>query len=113
MDSVARLAPLAVTLLISILAYGSQVLFFYIEPYALDKQQAIIFNTLITCLWICYARACLTNPGRVPEDWLPKPISDRALDSEGSEHGAVRNRWCKKCKMVKPPRAHHCKTCQR
>ena len=110
MNGLARFAPLVVSVLISFLAYGSQVLFIYIEPYTLERQQALLFNALLTCLWICYARACLTDPGHVPDDWFP--VVEKGGD-ERPEHVLPKSRWCKKCKKAKPPRAHHCKTCQR
>ncbi len=101
---ISQLAVPGVSLLVAFLAYSSQVLFRYIEPHALDGRQAVIFNVLVACIWICYLRACFTDPGQLPAH-LHK------LDAAPQEE-AVR-RWCKKCEAPKPPRAHHCKQCGR
>lgn len=106
--SISQLAPPAVSLLIVILAYGSQIYFRYIEPYALEHQQTLVFNATVACIWICYARACWSDPGRVPSSWMPDGVDAKELDDRSHRY-----RWCKKCEAFKPPRAHHCKTCNR
>ena len=108
--SISQLALPGVSLLIALLAYGSQILFQYIEPSPLDRRQAIIFNTLVGCIWICYARACYTDPGRVPNGRTPKVLENTPSSTEQSSR---RQRWCRRCESLKPPRAHHCKVCQR
>ncbi len=106
-----RIAPLASTAIISFLAYPSQYLFYYIEPGPLRKGDAYIFNILVASVLFCYYRACYADPGRIPADW-----QDR-VQLNGSASDAARlplqQRWCRKCEMYKPPRAHHCKTCRR
>ena len=104
-----QLAPLGVSLLISVLAYGSQILFRYIEPFSLGRRQTIVFNTLVGCIWICYGRACLVDPGYIPFEWTPSSL----INDTGYGSAEERHRWCKKCESFKPPRTHHCKTCQR
>ncbi len=99
--------PVAIAL-ISFLAYGSQILFYYIEPSPLAFQEALVFNILVAFIWVTYARACLTNVGWVPNDWSPGHD-----DSTRSAVTPLRRRWCRKCEAVKPPRAHHCKICAR
>lgn len=104
------LALTGVVALISFLAYGSQFLFRYVEPHALQQKQAFIFNALVACIWITYTRASFTNPG-----WVPRALN---LDHSASRHSpplkkVPRWRWCRKCEALKPPRAHHCKICQR
>ena len=112
MERLSGLAPIGVSLLISSLSYGSQLFFFYIEPYALEKQQALIFNILVASIWICYARACMTHAGHVPASWRPPELLESL--AHGIDNGlSARRRWCKKCEAFKPPRAHHCKICQR
>ncbi|KAB8606241.1 hypothetical protein FH972_025871 [Carpinus fangiana] len=88
-----------VLLLISFLSFSSQLLFVYVEPGPLTTRQYIVFNSLIACLLICYARACLTDPGKIPTQWIPAAHDQK--------------RWCRKCEAYKPPRAHHCKECAR
>ena len=111
MEKLARLAPIAVSLLISALAYGAQVLFYYTEPSPLDFQEAVTFNLFIGCIWISYARTCSTNPGHVPANWIQASSDYEKGDSDATT--APLTRWCKKCDRPKPPRAHHCKSCQR
>lgn len=107
-NTLGNLALLAVVALIAFLAYGPQVLFHHIEPYALKQEQAFIFNALVGCAWITYIRACFTNPGWVPPAWNLGPSA-----SEQSRLSKKTPRWCRKCEALKPPRAHHCKLCQR
>lgn len=106
-----RLAPPGVTLLVCFLAFSSQWLFQYIEPGPLRKGDVYIFNSLIAALLISHLRACYTDPGQIPSDWKEK------VTLNGSREDAVQlplqQRWCRKCSMYKPPRAHHCKTCKR
>lgn len=107
-SALGSLALPGVFALISYLAYGSQILFRHIEPHALEQKQAFIFNALVACIWITYARACFTNPGWVPPAW-----NSNHSASEQSPPSKKTLRWCRKCEALKPPRAHHCKICQR
>lgn len=122
---ITQLAVPAVTVLIIFLAYSSQYLFLHIEPEPLTTPQLIKFNALLCCLWICYARACAVNPGHVPAGWRPRREEEDDEDGmklgddnnagnvEDYFSGGRRQRWCRRCEASKPPRAHHCKTCQR
>ena len=112
----ASLAVPAVLLLISFLAYSSQWLFLYLEPCPLEKRQTIIFNALLVCLLVSYARVCRIDPGHIPKTGYglngaaaeaQQPADAAALGGKG------RQRWCRKCEAVKPPRTHHCKVCKR
>lgn len=110
--SIAPLALPGVATLISFLAYGSQILFRYIEPSPLTRDEAIAFNVLVCCIWICYFRACFTNPGTIPLGWAPPDSRSHGTPSFDAPN-QQRQRWCRKCKAPKPPRAHHCKSCLR
>lgn len=92
--------------LIAFLAYGSQVLFYSLEPGPLSLKEFGVFNVLVLCIIFCYLRSCFTNPGWVPKDW-------KAPDQDPQEGLTPKTRWCKKCEAHKPPRAHHCKACAR
>ena len=107
-NSLGDLALPAVVALISFLAYGSQFLFRYIEPYALGMRQTISFNVLVACIWITYAQASFTNPG-----WVSPVLSQDHSTPENQSSSQRVSRWCRKCEALKPPRAHHCKVCQR
>ena len=110
---VLKLAVPGVSLLIIFLAYSSQVLFFYIEPRPPSNRELIQFNLLVLCVWFCYLRACLTSPGRVPQEWSPAKAMAEEIDGGAAHNKQSRQRWCRKCEAFKPPRAHHCKTCCR
>lgn len=97
-----------VVALISLLAYGSQILFFNLEPEPLEQRYNLIFNSLVACIWVTYFRACFTDPGSVPPHWAPDDI----VSGGGPAH-RQQQRWCRKCEAYKPPRAHHCRVCQR
>lgn len=109
--SLAKLAVPAVVLLIALLSYTSQYLFYIIEPGPLNSRQTKIFNLLVICLWISYARACTTSPGSVPKNWSPDSNAEDEPSSEGKVQ--TRQRYCRKCDALKPPRSHHCKICKR
>lgn len=101
-----------VLLLISFLSFSSQLLFPHIEPGPLEHDEALIFNGLVACLLISYYRACAADPGRVPAGWKSsEAVEERAEADE--KRKMEKGRWCRKCDMPKPPRAHHCKTCKR
>lgn len=108
-----KLAVPGVCLLVSLLAYSSQVLFLYLDPCPLTQAELLMFNSLVLCIWICYLRACRTSPGKVPSEWTPQISSEGERQEKVSEIGIARSRWCRKCEVMKPPRAHHCKACGR
>ncbi|KAI4102559.1 MAG: hypothetical protein LQ339_004576 [Xanthoria mediterranea] len=110
--SLAQLALAGVISLIAFLGYGPQYLFHHIEPSALNRTQSIVFNILLFCTWVCYARACFTDPGHVPREWGTNGFLDHVSDLDTASL-QTRIRRCRKCENDKPPRAHHCKVCQR
>ena len=112
MFSLPQLALPGVVTLVVFLAYGSQLLFRFIEPGPLTIKQTLAFNTFIGCLWVCYGRACFVDPGRVPYNWSLSPLNDDGSQSPQLPN-KKRQRWCKRCEALKPPRTHHCKVCQR
>lgn len=110
--SLAQLALAGVISLIAFLGYGPQYLFHFVQPGALDQKQSSTFNLLLFCTWCCYARACFTDPGHVPRHWENNGFLDQDSDLDAaSQHNRIR--WCRKCENRKPPRAHHCRVCQR
>jgi ribosomal protein L40E len=69
----------------------------------LTTREAWVFNLVVAAVAICYVRTSFTDPGRVPK-----------LDKEKVEAmGLGKMKWCRKCENIKPPRAHHCKSCKR
>ena len=109
---VEALAYPGVVSLVSFLAYSSQWLFYNIQPGPLRKGEVYIFNVLVGALLICYTRTCFTDPGRIPSDWH-EHIETKDEDARVAAEASSRQRYCRKCEMPKPPRAHHCKICKR
>lgn len=109
---VEALAYPGVVSLVSFLAFTSQRLFAHTEPGPLRKGEVYIFNALVLALLICYTRTCFTDPGRVPADWH-EHIQTKDESARIAAETSSRQRYCRKCEMPKPPRAHHCKTCRR
>lgn len=110
-----RLEALAypgVVSLVSFLAFTSQWLFYNIQPGPLRKGEAYIFNALVFALLVCYTRTCYTDPGRIPSDWHHN-IQTKDECARVAAEASSRQRYCRKCEMPKPPRAHHCKICKR
>mmetsp|Transcript_10892 Transcript_10892/g.21889 ORF Transcript_10892/g.21889 Transcript_10892/m.21889 type:complete len:251 (-) Transcript_10892:21-773(-) len=63
-----------------------------------------------------YLRTWLSDPGSVPQGWVPGDVSERGEQPAGVlERDAVPipkdSRFCKKCDNFKPPRSQHCKQC--
>ncbi|KAG2001763.1 hypothetical protein GB937_009919 [Aspergillus fischeri] len=106
--NISQLAIPFVCALIGFLAYTSQLFFYYFEEAPLRSQEFWRLNIFALCIWVCYYRACTVDPGRIPKDWTPSNLKQLEKDCAGG-----RQRWCRRCEAFKPPRAHHCKTCQR
>ena len=105
---ISRLAVPAVSILISFLAYTSQYFFLHFEKVPLRKDEVWKINIFALCIWVCYLRSCFVDPGRLL-------ASQKAANTSPEEKAKAtrRQRWCRRCEAYKPPRAHHCKTCQR
>jgi hypothetical protein len=109
---VEALAYPGVVSLVSFLAYTSQWLFYHIQPGPLRKGETYVFNALVLALLVCYTRTCYTDPGRIPSDWHEN-IQTKDACARVAAEASSRQRYCRKCEMPKPPRAHHCKICKR
>lgn len=107
------LAVPSVCTLISFLAYSSQLLFLHLEPGPLTFTELLKFNGLLLCIWICYFKACRTNPGTISPKWRSPDPSNPEKQVEEPAVGTASARWCRKCELSKPPRAHHCRICGR
>lgn len=70
---------------------------------------AIVYNLLVTCVFIAHINAVTCDPGRVQ---LPETRVDF---SDMHVSGSAMDTWtvCGKCEMYRPPRAHHCRICKR
>lgn len=75
-------------------------------------MNATAFTFLAVMCIYSYRLAIFTDPGRVPSSFVPD-----IEDSERQIHEIKRKggdlRFCQKCSHYKPPRAHHCRICNR
>ncbi|RCK66453.1 Palmitoyltransferase PFA4 [Candida viswanathii] len=80
--------------LIATLAYGSH---YFVLRHHLSVKEQWVYEFYATMIWVSYAFAIFTNPGKPPAKYKPLPQDW--------------TRFCKKCDNYKPPRTHHCRTC--
>jgi len=57
-----------------------------------------------------YALCVRTDPGSVPDSWVPDTNSGDGYEVKRLTGGP---RFCRTCEKYKPPRAHHCRQCGR
>jgi palmitoyltransferase len=108
------LAIPAVIFLISFQGYYTQYVFntssFGTGPLTLS--QSVIFNSLLLCVWYTYYKSCTVSPGRLVP---PPPINTTTTGNPVAPPSVPSGskRFCRKCSLPKPPRAHHCRHCGR
>lgn len=112
-----QIAVPAVYALIAFLGYPSQILFLYLEPGPLTKNELILSNLALVFIFITYTQSVFVDPGRIPKKNSNGDEKDHGKlngnpEEEKKETGQ-RTKWCRKCDAAKPPRAHHCKECKR
>jgi len=71
-----------------------------------------LFQTLIALICASYLRAAMTDPGSVQLKTASR-ASIYAPEGDPQRLYKPRRRYCDKCEVIKPPRAHHCSTCKR
>ncbi|KAI5289569.1 Palmitoyltransferase [Ascosphaera acerosa] len=113
MADLSRLAIPAVSLLIAFLAYTPPVLYAHIAPGPLSPDQLVKLHGLALCVWVTYYKACATDPGTIPRDWAGGDAAERDSTAPTAPTATAGLRWCRRCSIYKPPRAHHCKTCKK
>ncbi|QHN85555.1 putative protein S-acyltransferase [Arachis hypogaea] len=91
-----------------------------------------LFHILLILLTWSYFMVVLNDPGSVPHNWRPLPISQHhdleavttpislysqvAPESEAAAEASSSSSstgYCTRCQNAKPPRCHHCSVCQR
>lgn len=71
----------------------------------------VLTLTTLLALW-CFGCCVFFDPGRVPQGWQPDhEVNGSRLQEVKKKDGGVR--YCQKCQVHKPPRAHHCSVCNR
>ncbi|CAH1098692.1 unnamed protein product [Psylliodes chrysocephalus] len=71
----------------------------------------VMFNTIIFLLIISHIKAVVTDPGTVP--LLQMEVDFSNMVSSDSRCEFVNWTVCLRCETYRPPRAHHCRICQR
>ncbi|WCJ28322.1 DHHC-type zinc finger family protein [Euphorbia peplus] len=75
-------------------------------------MNAVVFTAVAVMCIFNYGVAIFSDPGQVPSTYMPdvedphNPIHE--IKRKGGEL-----RYCQKCSLFKPPRAHHCRVCRR
>lgn len=72
----------------------------------------LTFSTaIITLILTSYYKSIVTPPGYVPSSW--RPDLESGIEPEDTTQGGPNVKFCQKCSMPKPERAHHCRVCDR
>ena len=112
---------LAVVLIIGIeVAYFFMIYRFWIINGLIYEEKLkmaffIVTHILYCNLWINYIACMFTKPGRVEDEYAMrfKLCSETGLILAPPEtQPKDMPRWCHRCGRVKPPRAHHCSSCE-
>ncbi|KAI5959842.1 PFA4 [Candida pseudojiufengensis] len=83
-------------IVIAILSYGSHIFILYQH---LSFNEQIIYELIVSMIWLTYILAIYKSPGNPPANYKPKQGEWK--------------RYCSKCKNYKPPRTHHCSKCKK
>lgn len=76
------------------MGYGSH---FFVLQHHLDAAAQIRYQIYVTMVWVSYGIASRKSPGR-PSASYKVPTGQW-------------KKWCTKCNLYKPERAHHCRKC--
>uniref|UniRef100_A0A8C1Q1N7 Palmitoyltransferase n=1 Tax=Cyprinus carpio TaxID=7962 RepID=A0A8C1Q1N7_CYPCA len=73
-----------------------------------------VFNIILLLLLACHSKAVFSDPGMVPLPETAIDFSDlRSQSSRLNDRGCEGWTVCSRCETYRPPRAHHCRVCQR
>lgn len=110
-----RYVPPAVICALIAWLYGSFV--YFAQPLLLAAGTHVAalgaFHAMTALLCVSLARCLRSRESFVARGKAPAPMvrEDEAPAIESKMNGDVR--YCRKCRAVKPDRAHHCSTCRR
>ncbi|XP_027177270.1 probable protein S-acyltransferase 16 isoform X3 [Coffea eugenioides] len=96
--------------------YFSTVFIFIDQWFGLGSSPGLLNAAVFTCLALMcvytYALAIFTDPGRIPASYVPD-VEDADTPMHEIKRKGGDLRYCQKCALHKPPRAHHCRVCNR
>lgn len=69
LSSFNQIAVPGVYLLIFFLGYPSQVLFYYLEPAPLTREELWISNVVLVLIFVTYTKSVFVDPGRIPKSY--------------------------------------------
>ncbi|NP_957185.1 zf-DHHC domain-containing protein [Danio rerio] len=73
-----------------------------------------VFNIILFLLLACHSKAVFSDPGMVPLPETAIDFSDlRSQSNRLNDRGCEGWTVCSRCETYRPPRAHHCRVCQR
>ncbi|XP_056318107.1 zf-DHHC domain-containing protein [Danio aesculapii] len=73
-----------------------------------------VFNIILLLLLACHSKAVFSDPGMVPLPETAIDFSDlRSQSNRLNDRGCEGWTVCSRCETYRPPRAHHCRVCQR
>ncbi|XP_027018113.1 zf-DHHC domain-containing protein isoform X2 [Tachysurus fulvidraco] len=73
-----------------------------------------VFNVILLLLLACHSKAVFSDPGMVPLPETAIDFSDfRSQSSRVNDRACEGWTVCSRCETYRPPRAHHCRVCQR
>ncbi|KAF8029290.1 hypothetical protein BT93_E1848 [Corymbia citriodora subsp. variegata] len=75
-------------------------------------MNAAAFTAVALMCVFNYVASVFTDPGRVPPTFVPD-VEDAVTPIHEIKRKGGDLRYCQKCSLYKPPRAHHCRVCKR
>eukprot|EP00271_Cylindrocystis_brebissonii_P014821 TRINITY_DN36403_c0_g1_i1.p1 TRINITY_DN36403_c0_g1~~TRINITY_DN36403_c0_g1_i1.p1 ORF type:complete len:338 (-),score=36.49 TRINITY_DN36403_c0_g1_i1:189-1202(-) len=108
--------PVLLVLFLILFVYHTIVLV-VIQPWlGLDTAPGVLNAAVLTfcavMALLAYALAVVRDPGEIPSLYLPETEDGASVIQEVKRKGGE-VRFCQKCSHYKPPRAHHCRICNR
>lgn len=105
-------------LVVVIVVATAPVVSFCANSYSLFKDQmpgGVFWSFLLVIEWaiLMYnlAWAATMDPGVIPRDDSPEATRKGKRDFTKEMEGGVKYKWCRTCRIYRPPRSKHCPVC--
>lgn len=82
-------------------------------PWAGFSHHIIWFSAICILSLISHTRAQFTDPGAIPETFVPPPLPQSDLLDRSPYPCPAGPKICRACRTIKSPQAYHCGTCKR